>query len=323
MSYKPIIIVCGEPNSIFSELLFKTFKKYKSLKPIILIGSKNLILAQLKILKVNLNMNLINHSSNIQKKIKKNEINIIDINYKFTKAFEKISSKSNNYIEKCFKEAFKIIKRYKISGLINGPISKQFFLKDKYQGITEYISFKFGIKEKYVMLIFNKSLSVSPITTHLPINKVAQKIRVKDIVSKSILISNFFKKNFKKKPKIAITGLNPHCENFFNKSEEEKYINPAVRILKKRNIYIDGPFPADTIFLKQNYKKYNVIIGMYHDQVLTPIKALKGFNAINVTLGLPFLRVSPDHGPNFKMIGKNKSNPQSLIEAIKFLNKFK
>ena len=84
-----------------------------------------------------------------------------------------------------------------------------------------------------------------------------------------------------------------------------------------------GPFPADTIFLKQNYKKFDVIIGMYHDQVLTPLKALQGFNAINVTIGLPFLRVSPDHGPNQKMIGKNISNPQSLIEAIKFLNKFK
>ena len=321
MNYKPIIIVCGEPNSIFSELLFKTFKKYKSLKPIILIGSKDLISAQLKILKVKLNMHLINQSSNNQENIKKNKINIINIDYKFSKPFEKISSKSNNYIEKCFNEAFKIIKRYKISGLINGPISKQFFLKDKYQGITEYISFKFGVK-KYAMLIFNKSLSVSPITTHLPISKVAKKIKINDIVSKSILISNFYKKNFRQKPKIAITGLNPHCENFFNKSEEEKYINPALRILKKRKIYIDGPFPADTIFLKQNLKKFNVIIGMYHDQVLVPIKALKGFNAINVTLGLPFLRVSPDHGPNFNMIGKNKSNPQSLIEAIKFLNKF-
>ncbi len=322
MNYKPILIVCGEPNSIFSELLFKTFKKYKSLKPIILIGSKDLISAQLKELKVKLHMNLIKHSSNIQENIRKNKINILDVNYKFSRPFEKISSKSNNYIKKCFDEAFKIIERYKTSGLINGPISKRFFLKDRYQGVTEYISFKFGVKKKYAMLIFNKSLSVSPITTHLPINKVAKKIKINDIVSKSILISNFFTKNFKKKPKIAITGLNPHCENFFNKSEEKKFINPAIKILKKRNILVDGPFPADTIFLKQNHKKFNVIIGMYHDQVLAPIKALKGFNAINVTLGLPFLRVSPDHGPNFEMIGKNKSSPQSLIEAIKFLNKF-
>ena len=123
------------------------------------------------------------------------------------------------------------------------------------------------------------------------------------------------------KPKIAITGLNPHCENFFNKSEEKNIIEPAIKILKKKKIKIFGPYPADTVFLKQNMKKFNVIIGMYHDQVLTPIKTLYGFNAINITLGLPFLRISPDHGPNNKMIGKNKSDPQSLIDALKFLNR--
>ena len=104
-------------------------------------------------------------------------------------------------------------------------------------------------------------------------------------------------------------------------SEEKNIIEPAIKILKKKKIKIFGPYPADTVFLKQNTKKFNVIIGMYHDQVLTPIKTLYGFNAINITLGLPFLRISPDHGPNNKMIGKNKSDPQSLIDALKFLNR--
>ena len=79
--------------------------------------------------------------------------------------------------------------------------------------------------------------------------------------------------------------------------------------------------PADTVFLKQNRKKYNVILGMYHDQVLTPMKTLKEYNAINITLGLPFYRISPDHGPNKKMTNKNLSSPLSLINAIKFLDK--
>ena len=148
------------------------------------------------------------------------------------------------------------------------------------------------------MLIYNKSLSVSPITTHLPIRKVPKQIKTKDIVLKSILISNFLKKIFKK-PRIAITGLNPHCENFLSKSEEINIIEPAIKILKKED-KCKWSFPADTIFLEQNYKKFDVVIGMYHDQVLAPLKALKGFSAINITLGLPFLRISPDHGPNFK-----------------------
>ena len=89
----------------------------------------------------------------------------------------------------------------------------------------------------------------------------------------------------------------------------------------EKKINIRGPFPADTIFLKQNRKKYDVILGMYHDQVLAPIKILKEYNAINITLGLPFIRVSPDHGPNKNMINKNLSNPLSLIKSIKFLDK--
>ena len=87
------------------------------------------------------------------------------------------------------------------------------------------------------------------------------------------------------------------------------------------NYNISGPYPADTLFTKKNRKNFDVILGMYHDQVLTPIKTLFEYDAINITLGLPFIRISPDHGPNEKMLGKNKSNPKSLIQAINFLDK--
>ena len=321
MNSKPIIIVCGEPNSIFSELLAKSLKKYQSKKPIILIGSYHLIRLQLKRLKFNVKINRIELKNELLKNVKLAKINIININYNFKKIFEPISLKSNKYINECFDKAFNIIKKNKISGFINGPISKKFFLKNKFPGITEFIASKFTIKEHYAMLIFNKNLSVCPITTHLPLIKVSKKITKKDIIIKSLIINKFYKVNFSFKPKIAITGLNPHCENFFNIIEEKKIIEPAIKILKKRKINVFGPYPADTVFLKQNMKKFNVIIGMYHDQVLTPIKTLYGFNAINITLGLPFLRISPDHGPNNKMIGKNKSDPQSLIDALKFLNR--
>ena len=321
MNSKPIIIVCGEPNSIFSELLAKSLKKYQSKKPIILIGSYQLIRLQLKRLKFNVKINRIELKNELLKNVKLAKINIININYNFKKIFEPISLKSNKYINECFDKAFNIIKKNKISGFINGPVSKKFFLKNKFPGITEFIASRFKIKEHYAMLIFNKNLSVCPITTHLPLSKVSKKITKNDIIIKSLIINKFYKKNFSLKPKIAITGLNPHCENFFYKSEEKNIIEPAIKILKKKKIKIFGPYPADTVFLKQNIKKFNVIIGMYHDQVLTPIKTLYGFNAINITLGLPFLRISPDHGPNNKMIGKNKSDPQSLIDALKFLNR--
>ena len=93
-------------------------------------------------------------------------------------------------------------------------------------------------------------------------------------------------------------------------------------MLAKNNIKIDGPVPADTIFFRDNLKKFNVVIGMYHDQVLPPIKALFGLDAINVTLGLNFLRVSPDHGTGTNLIGKNKASPKSLIKSINFVKKY-
>ena len=126
---------------------------------------------------------------------------------------------------------------------------------------------------------------------------------------------------FRIKPKIGITGLNPHCESNFNQSEEDKIIIPAIKYLSKKKFKVSGPYPADTIFLNDKLKRFDVVIGMYHDQVLAPVKSIFGFNAINITLGLPFIRISPDHGPNIEMFLKNKSDPTSLIEAIKFLDK--
>ena len=135
------------------------------------------------------------------------------------------------------------------------------------------------------------------------------------------MITEFYKKNFKRNPKIAITGLNPHCESNFKNCEEDTTIIPAIKSLKAKNFKVEGPFPADTIFMHKHIKKFDVIVGMYHDQVLTPMKAMFGFDAINITLGLPFIRISPDHGPNSSMIGKNLSDHKSLVEALKFLDK--
>ena len=90
----------------------------------------------------------------------------------------------------------------------------------------------------------------------------------------------------------------------------------------KKKIKVSGPFSADTVFLKENRKNFNVIVGMYHDQVLAPMKSIFGFDAINITIGLPFIRISPDHGPNYKMFGLNKSNPDSLIQAFSFVKRY-
>jgi len=320
MSCKPIIIVAGEPNSVFLEIFFKSlkFKKYKS--PLIIVCSKKLLQEQMKKLKFNYKINIVDKNITKLDALNNKQINLVDVNYNFKRCFEKISNKSNDYIKNCFDIALEILKRDKLTKFINGPISKKHFLKGKTLGITEYLAKKTNKDHKVAMLIHNKNLSVSPLTTHLALKDVPRKISKKKLQIHVKLINDFYKTNFNKKPKIAITGLNPHCESNFNNSEEDKIIIPAIKILKQRKFNVDGPYPADTIFIKDYIKKYDVIIGMYHDQVLTPMKTLFNFDAINITLGLPFIRVSPDHGPNTSMLGKNKSNPQSLIEALKFLD---
>tara|TARA_B100001175_G_scaffold313991_1_gene322524 strand:- start:71 stop:1045 length:975 start_codon:yes stop_codon:yes gene_type:complete len=321
---KPILIVLGEPNSIFSELLFKVFKSKSSQKvnrPLVIIGSEKLLKAQMKALKYFINIKKIKFSKNT--KLNKKCINIIDVEYDFKKAFEKISYNSEKYINNCFKIALKLLKKKLACGLINGPISKTHFLKKKYLGITEYLSKKINMKRKPTMLIFNPSFSVCPITTHVPINRVSKILTKTKIVSDVININKFYKKKLKINPKIAILGLNPHCESILKISEEDKIIKPAIRNLLKKKINVKGPFSADTFFCNKNLTFYDVAIGMYHDQVLTPMKTIFNFNAINLTLGLPFVRVSPDHGINSIMLGKNKSNPQSLISSINFFKKIK
>ena len=321
MNIKSILIVLGEPNTTFSEVLFKylnsnQFKKNR--KKIILIGSRKLLEAQMRILKFQMRLNeIMDVKNSVYKKI-----NIINVNYNFRKPFSKIDENSNKYIEDCFEMSLKIIKKNKKYALINGPVSKKTFLKKKFPGVTEYIAQKTGSREP-VMLIYNNQLSVSPLTTHIPLKNVTKFVIKRKIINNLIKINSFYKKELNITPKIAVLGLNPHCETISKISEEDNEIIPAIKYLKKKKINIHGPIPADTFFLKKNFKKFDVVLGMYHDQVLTPIKTLFEFNAINITLGLPFIKITPDHGPNYEMIGKNKSDPSSIIYAFNFLNKIK
>ena len=315
---KAIAIIAGEPNSISSEIIFKTWRLTK--KNFIIIGSIKLLELQKKKLKQKIKIKEIQSNFNI-KKFKKNEMHVLNVDFIQKKPFQKISTKSNKYIFKCFDLAINLIKNKKIFGLINCPIAKEKLFHKKYQGVTEFISNKFKSKDKEVMLLYNNNLSVSPLTTHIPVNKISKNITKKKIINNVKTINKFYKKNFRIKPKFGVLGLNPHNFSGSNYSEENAIIRPSIKTLKKLNINVIGPISPDSSFVY--FKKYNVdvIIGMYHDQVLSPFKALYRHDAINVTLGLPCVRVSPDHGVGEDIMGKNKADPTSLILSANFFNK--
>ncbi len=324
MSAKPILIISGEPYSIFFELLFKAYKlKFlkKNKRPLILITSKKLLIKQMKYFSYNFKINLIDKKKINNKILNNKKINIIDVDFKFKKTFDKISYKSKSFILNSFETAIKILKNKKAIGMINGPISKKHFLNKRHLGITEFLAKKTNSSKKPVMLIYNPSFSVCPVTTHLPIKNVSKNLSKNKIFHCVMQIHKFYLNYLKKNPKFAVLSLNPHGETINKFSEEDKIIKPAIKKLQKKRIKIYGPFSADTFFSKKNIRKFDVAVGMYHDQVLVPMKTIYNFNAINITLGLPFIRISPDHGPNNEMIGKNISDPKSLFLSINFFKK--
>ena len=318
---KPIAIIAGEPNSISSEIIFKFWKLRKRFyhKPIVIIGNAKLLELQNKKLRYQIPIKKVDLNFKKENLIG-NKLPVYDVKFNQNKPFQKISNKSNKYIFECFDVALMLSKKKKILGLINCPISKEFLFKEKYQGITEYLAKKSGSKDNEVMLIYNKKLSVSPLTTHIPLSQVSTKLSKSKIIKKLKTINKFYKKYFNKNPNIAILGLNPH--NFSNKkkSEENEIILPSVKMAMKKGIKAFGPISADTSFMIFKKYKFDVIVGMYHDQVLTPFKALFQYEAINITLGLPYIRISPDHGVAKNIVGKNIANPNSLIYSIKFFN---
>ena len=321
MKYK-IIVVAGDPNSINSEIIYKTWKKLNQItkKKIYLIANYNLISQQFRKLKFKVKLiktNDLSNNSNLD------SLKIIDVPLKFNNSFNVSKKESSKYVFKSLDLAHKLSLNKKIAGFINCPINKKLISKNGKIGITEYLASKCKIKDSSeVMLIHNKKLSVVPITTHLDIKDVSKKISTKIIEKKINTLNKYYKKIFKKKPKIGILGLNPHNAELRKNSEEIKIIYPAIRKLKQNGINISNLLVADTIFIN-NYKNFDVIAGMYHDQVLSPFKTLFKFDAINITLGLSYTRLSPDHGPAYDLIGKNKSNFLSLYRCIKFFNKLK
>jgi len=312
-----VCIIAGEPNSINSELIGKIWRKKDSFKDlnVFIIGSYSLIKKQFKQIGIRINIKKI---SNIQKQNFKKELLIYDVPLKFKKPFKVSSKTKSKYIVECLKLGIELARKKKISGLINCPINKGETFGDNFTGITEFLAKKERISGKEAMLIYNKELSVSPITTHIKVGQVSKKISKKLIINKLVTINEFFLKKLKFKPKIGLLGLNPHNYELRKNSEERKIIIPAIKKLKKQNIFVKGPLSGDTAFLDFKKNKFDVLVGMYHDQVLSPFKALYKFDAVNITLGLPYIRVSPDHGVGKEIIKKNLANPKSLLESIKF-----
>jgi 4-hydroxythreonine-4-phosphate dehydrogenase len=208
-----------------------------------------------------------------------------------------------------------------ISALVTNPIQKEalYGAGFKHQGHTDYLASLAGCEGQEVMMLVAGDLRTIPVTIHIPLKDVAQSLTEGRIVAQARVTAESLKKYFGiAKPRLAFTGLNPHAsENGAMGHEEQTIIIPALDRLRGEGFAVLGPLPADTAFHAEARATYDAILCMYHDQALIPVKTLDFHGGVNVTLGLPFVRTSPDHGTALGIAGSGTANPQSLIAALK------
>ena len=323
---KKIIYSPGEPAGIGPDLIIKlaTSKSWEAFKiPIVTIGDPDLFLNRAKLLKKRVSIIEIN---NVQKakKNKSGSIQLIKVSKCKSTSAGKILKSNAKYVLDNLNYAIKETIINKKTALVTGPLNKEALIsiEKKFTGHTEYIQ-KITKSNDVLMMLASNKLKVALATTHIPLKKVATSITKNLIINKIKILNNDLKTKFNiKKPNIKILGLNPHAgENGKIGNEELDHIKPAVSELRRSKINVSMPISADTAFSQKILKETDAYLGMYHDQVLPVLKTLSFGNSINITLGVPIIRTSVDHGVALDIAGTNKSDVSSLSLAIKTAKK--
>jgi 4-hydroxythreonine-4-phosphate dehydrogenase len=210
------------------------------------------------------------------------------------------------------------------SAIVTNPVAKNVLYRSGFAepGHTEFlgklVEAMTGAAARPVMMLWSPELAVVPVTIHLPLKEVVGKLTVELVVETGRIVARDLRDRFGiARPRLAVAGLNPHAgEDGALGDEDLSVVRPAVERLRAENIDARGPLPADSLFHQAARASYDVALAMYHDQALIPIKTLAFDHAVNVTLGLPFVRTSPDHGTAFDIAGTGRADPSSLIAAI-------
>lgn len=205
--------------------------------------------------------------------------------------------------------------------LVTGPVSKAqlYEVGFRHPGQTEFVAERCGVSsDNAIMLLAGPSLKVVPLTTHMPLSQVSAALSIEMIVNKSLVTAKGLKRNFGiAEPRLAFAGFNPHAgENGALGTEEIEILAPAIQILREKGLQVIGPLAADTMFHSRARANYDVAMCLYHDQALIPLKTLHFDDGVNMTLGLPYVRTSPDHGTAFDIAGRNLAEPGAMIAAL-------
>lgn len=318
---KKIVVTLGEPAGIGPDLGVLLSQKKLS-KNIIFIADPLLIYQSADKLNKKIDINVM-HNTSSKTYSNKNLINLLPVKLNVKNKPGMMNYKNSEYVINSIRLAANLCLEREASAMVTGPISKSILNKAGYKisGHTEFLADI--CKKKSLMLLMNKKIKVALHTTHLPIQSVTKEITKTKLKKTISLLNEEMKTKFAiSKPKILVTGLNPHAgEDGLLGLQDSKIIAPVIKDFQKKNVCVDGPVAADTAFLRKNIAKYDVILTMYHDQGLPVIKFDNFKTTVNVTLGLPIVRVSVDHGTALDLVGTGKIDTSSFEEAIKVAKK--
>ncbi len=334
MKNKPILgITMGDPAGIGPEIAVKAFGHkdiYKICRPLI-IGDVSVLSQTAKLLRSKIKVLSIKNIN--EAKFHPGTMEVYDLKNVNLKKLKlgKVSAMAGHAAFEFIKTAIQLALDNKIDGTVTGPIHKKAInlAGHHFSGHTEIYA-HFTKTKNYAMMLVEGKMRVIHVTTHVSLRQACDLIKKKRVLDVIILANNACEKLGIKSPKIAVAGLNPHSSDggLFG-WEEKKEIIPAIKAAKKMGINAEGPIPSDTLFPKTKGGYYDIVVAMYHDQGHIPLKLL-GFNwneknkkwksvsGVNITVGLPIIRVSVDHGTAFDQAGKGTANEESLLSSISY-----
>lgn len=313
---RPIVITPGDPAGIGPDILLKLSSQALP-APIVAVGDKKIF--RERATQLHMNIQCVDYDEKIHTQHQPNTLPIISVPTDIPCEAEKPNPKLANYIIKTLTMATEGCLSHRFSALVTGPINKEIINQSgiSFTGHTEFLRELTGAK-KSVMLLMTNKMKVALLTTHIPLKNVPSSITEENLTSTIEIISHDLISRFGiRNPRIAICGVNPHAgEGGHIGDEEQKIMIPTINKLKQQGFNVKGPLSADTVFTPKLLNEADVILAMYHDQGL-PVLKYQGFgHAINVTLGLPIIRTSVDHGTAYDIAGTGKANSESLYQAI-------
>lgn len=326
----PLALTCGDPASIASELTLKAWadRTLKGIAPFVYIGDVEHLQKTADKLKLNVPIQRINKLSEVIE-IFDDSLPVLQQDLLKPSLLGKPDKANANAVIWSIETAVELVKDGQCRAVVTNAIAKNVLYDAgfKYPGHTEFLQHLANVDsdKNYtsVMMLACSQLRVVPITIHIPLMEVGNKLTQDLIYETAKIVARDLQKYFNiDDPKMAFAGLNPHAgEAGAMGMQDIEIVMPAVKRLQAEGFEAVGPLPADTMFHAAARARYDVAMGMYHDQVLIPIKTLDFDKGVNVTLGLPFIRTSPDHGTAFDIAGQGIANPSSLIAALKMAHK--